>query len=89
MRLLLVGCFALASTLACSVPAAAVTCEDVRALSKAEQDYWSQLLGLTHVQRHQIWLRCYGHARGWRSAKSPPRVGQPLVSLVPVSNEQR
>jgi len=35
MRLLLVGCFALASTFACSVPAAAVTCEDVRALSKA------------------------------------------------------
>jgi hypothetical protein len=89
MRLLLVGCFALASILACSVPAAAVTCEDVRALSKAEQDYWSQLLGLTHAQRHQIWLRCYRHARGWRLAKSPARVEQPLVSLVPVSNEPR
>jgi|HubBroStandDraft_6_1064221.scaffolds.fasta_scaffold704364_1 hypothetical protein len=74
MRLLVNGCFALAGALACSLPAAAaVTCEDVRALSKADQDYWSQRLGLTHAQRHQIWVECYRHGRGRRVATSPPR----------------
>jgi hypothetical protein len=33
----------------------AVTCEDVRSLSRAEQDYWSKRLHLTREQRHQIW----------------------------------
>ena len=73
MRLLLVGCLAVAATLACPLPAAAVTCEDVRALSKADQDYWSHLLGLTQAQRHQIWLECYRHAHGSRLARSPLR----------------
>jgi hypothetical protein len=63
MRVLLVGGFALAAVLACSLPATAVTCDDVRALTNAEQDYWSQRLGLTHAQRHQIRLRCYGSGR--------------------------
>ena len=76
MRLLIVACFALAGALACSIPAAAaVTCEDVRALSKADQEYWSQILGLTQAQRHQIRVECYGHARGRRSAARLPRAG--------------
>jgi hypothetical protein len=75
MRLLFVGFFALAGTLACSLPAAAVTCEDVRALSKADQDYWSRVLGLTQAQRHQIRLQCYGHGRGGRLARATSRGG--------------
>jgi hypothetical protein len=76
MRLLIVACLALAGALACSVPAAAaVTCEDVRALSKADQEYWSQVLGLTQAQRHQIRVECYGHARGRRLATRPARGG--------------
>jgi hypothetical protein len=76
MRLLIVGCLALAGALACSLPAAAeVTCEDVRALSKADQEYWSQRLGLTQAQRHQIRVECYGHAHGRRLATRPPRAG--------------
>jgi hypothetical protein len=42
-----------------SLPARAVTCEDVRKLSAAEQDYWSKRLNLTSDQRHRIWLACY------------------------------
>ncbi len=37
-----------------------VTCEDVRGLSAAEQDYWSARLNLTSTQRQQIWAACYG-----------------------------
>ena len=76
MRLLIVAGLALAGALACSIPAAAaVTCEDVRALSKADQEYWSQVLGLTQSQRHQIRVECYVHARGRRSAARLPRAG--------------
>jgi Spy/CpxP family protein refolding chaperone len=42
-----------------SVPAHAVSCEDVRSLSTAEQDYWAKRLNLTPVQRHRIWVACY------------------------------
>jgi hypothetical protein len=59
MRFLIIASFALTSALAVSLPATALTCEMVRALSKAEQDYWSQRLALTSAQRHQIWLQCY------------------------------
>ncbi|MGA3302019.1 MAG: hypothetical protein ABSC72_01865 [Methylovirgula sp.] len=46
------------------VPAAAqsfngVSCDDVRHLSKAEQDYWSQRLNLSSAQRHRIYVACY------------------------------
>jgi hypothetical protein len=76
MHLFIVGCFALAGAVACSLPAAAaVTCEDVRALSKAEQGYWSKVLGLTQAQRHQIRVECYGHAHGRRVATRPSRAG--------------
>jgi len=37
----------------------AVTCQDVRDLSAADQEYWSKLLELTPAQRHQIWVACY------------------------------
>jgi hypothetical protein len=76
MRLLIVACLALAGALACPLPAAAtVTCEDVRALSKADQEYWSQVLGLTQAQRHQIRVACYGHARGRYLAARPVHAG--------------
>ncbi|HTJ01953.1 MAG TPA: hypothetical protein VL492_04115 [Methylovirgula sp.] len=38
-----------------------VTCDDVRALSKAEQDYWSERLHLTSEQKHRIYVTCYQH----------------------------
>ena len=43
--------------------ALAVTCDDVRSLSKAEQNYWSKRLNLTREQRHRIWLECYSQLR--------------------------
>ena len=52
-----VGLFAL--TAINTLPAYAVSCEDVRKLSKAEQDYWSKQLNLTGEQRHRIWVACY------------------------------
>jgi hypothetical protein len=42
-----------------SLPAHAVTCEDVRGLSPALQDYWSKRLHLTAQERHIIWISCY------------------------------
>jgi hypothetical protein len=41
-------------------PTRAVTCEDVRSLSRAEQEYWAKRLNLTQAQRVQIWRACYG-----------------------------
>lgn len=46
-----------------SAPVLAVSCEDVRSLSRAEQIYWSKRLKLTAEQQHRIWLECYGQAR--------------------------
>lgn len=40
-------------------PAVAVTCDDVRNLSVAQQDFWSKRLHLSSWQRHLIWLACY------------------------------
>ncbi len=59
------GAMAVAASLV-SMPAHAVSCEDVRNLSPAEQDYWSKRLNLTAEQRHQIWLACY---QGWQRPK--------------------
>jgi hypothetical protein len=42
-----------------SVPAHAFTCDDVRGLSTAEQDYWSKQLQLSSAQRRLIWVACY------------------------------
>lgn len=47
------------ATCVVSLPAHAFTCEDVRGLSKAQQDYWSKRLNLTSEQRHRIWVACY------------------------------
>ena len=45
-----------------ATPVLAVTCDDVRALSRAQQEYWAKRLNLTAAQRHRIWLACYGQA---------------------------
>lgn len=42
-----------------STRAHAFTCDDVRHLSAAEQNYWSKVLHLTSGQRHLIWVVCY------------------------------
>lgn len=52
------GAIAVATSLG-SMPAFAVSCEDVRNLSAAEQDYWAKRLNLTEAQRHRIWVTCY------------------------------
>jgi hypothetical protein len=40
-------------------PVWAFKCEDVRSLSMEEQNYWSQRLHLSALQRHVIWVACY------------------------------
>lgn len=42
-----------------SSSAMAFTCDDVRGLSSAEQNYWAKRLGITQVERHRIWVSCY------------------------------
>jgi hypothetical protein len=61
--------FTAVATLVCggTMPVRAVTCEDVRSLSRAEQDFWSKRLNLTREQRHQIWRACYGRFRSGRA----------------------
>jgi Spy/CpxP family protein refolding chaperone len=44
-------------------PAAAVTCDDVRALSASQREYWAKRLGITAEQRQQIKLECFGGGR--------------------------
>ena len=56
-----------------SAPARAVTCEDVRHLSSAEQDYWSKRLNLSGEQRHQIWVACY---RDYHPQRGPEQLVQ-------------
>ena len=46
-----------------AVPVLAVSCEDVRSLTRAEQIYWSKRLKLTTEQKNRILLECYGQAR--------------------------
>ena len=51
------------------VPASAqtfqgVTCDDVRHLSPAEQNYWSARLNLSAEQRHRIYVACYQNQFG-------------------------
>ncbi len=36
-----------------------VSCDDVRRLSHAEQEYWSTRLNLSAEQRHLIYVACY------------------------------
>lgn len=42
-----------------SSPALAFTCNDVRGLSAAQQDYWAKRLNITVSERHRIWVACY------------------------------
>jgi hypothetical protein len=50
-----------ASTISSS--AQAFTCDDVRHLTSAEQNYYVKLLHISAVQRHQIWTACYRNYR--------------------------
>ena len=47
-------------TLGAVSAAGAVTCDDVRSLTRAEQEYWAKRLHITAEQRHEIWRACYG-----------------------------
>ena len=49
----------LISIFVASSSAMAFTCDDVRSLSSAEQDYWAKRLGVTPTERHRIWVACY------------------------------
>jgi len=42
-----------------SSPARALTCDDVRGLSTAEQNYWAKQLNISVSERHRIWVACY------------------------------
>jgi hypothetical protein len=42
-----------------SSSAMAFTCDDVRGLSTAEQNFWAKRLGITQAERHHIWVACY------------------------------
>jgi hypothetical protein len=44
-------------------PVPAFTCEDVRGLTREQQNYWSQRLQLSASQRHSIWVSCYEEYR--------------------------
>ena len=43
-----------------------ITCNDVRALSNAERDYWSSRLNLSAGQRYRIYVACYQNHFGER-----------------------
>jgi hypothetical protein len=55
-----------------SLPAHAVTCEVVRGLSAAEQDYWSNLLRLTSEERRHIRVACYTNYHAKRQEQDTP-----------------
>jgi hypothetical protein len=40
-------------------PARAFTCEDVRRLTSAQQNYYAKLFHIGAAERHQIWVACY------------------------------
>ena len=51
---------AVTAVLALGTPASAVTCDDVRALSPVQREYWAKRLGITSEQRQQIKAECFG-----------------------------
>jgi Spy/CpxP family protein refolding chaperone len=60
-----------------AIASSPASCQDVRNLSTAEQDYWSRRLNLTRAQRHQIWVACFrapsdDHARALPAANGTP-----------------
>jgi Spy/CpxP family protein refolding chaperone len=65
---------------ASSTPSLAITCDDVRGLTRVEQNYWSKQLNLTHDQRHRIWVECYGTAAPARVIETDGNGFQPLTS---------
>jgi hypothetical protein len=58
-------------TISAASPVHAVTCEDVRSLTRAEQEYWSKRLNLTAEQRYKIWRACYGSDQHHRPKLMP------------------
>jgi hypothetical protein len=50
-----------------------VSCDDVRRLSRAEQDYWSARLNLSGEQRHRIYVACYVNYRGHETVAAAGR----------------
>jgi hypothetical protein len=52
---------ALLLVFACAISSSALafTCDDVRHLTFAEQNYYAKLLHISAVQRRQIWTACY------------------------------
>jgi Spy/CpxP family protein refolding chaperone len=59
---LVVGIALLATiaVMASATPVLAITCDDVRGLTRAEQSFWSKHLNLTPEQRYRIRVQCYG-----------------------------
>jgi hypothetical protein len=55
--LLLISAFGVSS------PAQAFTCDDVRHLTFAEQNYYAKMLHISAVERRQIWTACYRNYR--------------------------
>jgi hypothetical protein len=49
----------LMSANAISSSAQAFTCDDVRHLTSAEQNYYAKMLHISAAERHQIWAACY------------------------------
>lgn len=54
---------AVTAVLALATPASAVTCDDIRALSPAQREYWAKRLEITSEQRQQIKAECFGGGR--------------------------
>jgi hypothetical protein len=79
----IVGVALLAATTAVlmvsSGPSLAVTCDDVRGLTRAEQNYWSKQLNLTPDQRHRIWVECYSTGAPARVIETNGTGFQPLT----------
>jgi hypothetical protein len=65
---------------ASSAPSLAITCDDVRGLTRAEQRYWSKQLNLTPDQRHRIWVECYGQTPAARVIETNGDGFQPLTN---------
>ena len=65
---------------ATSTPSLAITCDDVRGLTRAEQSYWSKQLNLTPDQRHRIWVECYSQTPSARVIETNGNGCQPLTN---------
>jgi Spy/CpxP family protein refolding chaperone len=65
---------------ASSTPSLGITCDDVRGLTRAEQNYWSKQLNLTPDQRHRIWVECYSQTPSARVIETNGNGFQPLTN---------